>query len=43
MPTLRLRLHDLPRSVSSREGEHLFFRIRHQDGLLVPLGAPEVS
>jgi len=41
-PTLRLRLHgDLGvQSVTSREGgEHLFFRIRHQDGLLVSLGA----
>jgi hypothetical protein len=41
-PTLRLRLHaDLAvQSVVSREaGEHLFFRIRHQDGLLVSLGA----
>jgi hypothetical protein len=41
-PTLRLRLHEdlTVQSVSSREGgEHLFFRIRHQDGLLVSLGA----
>lgn len=41
-PTLRLRLHEdlAVQSVSSNEGgEHLFFRIRHQDGLLVSLGA----
>jgi hypothetical protein len=41
-PTLRLRLHGdfTVQSVSSREGgQHLFFRIRHQDGLLVSLGA----
>jgi hypothetical protein len=41
-PTLRLRLHEdfKVESVSSREGgDHLFFRIRHQDGLLVSLGA----
>ena len=41
-PTLRLRLHEdfAVQSVSSREGgQHLFFRIRHQDGLLVSLGA----
>jgi hypothetical protein len=40
-PTLRLRLHEdfAVESVSSAEaGEHLFFRIRHQDGLLVSLG-----
>ncbi|HET8647889.1 MAG TPA: M1 family aminopeptidase, partial [Vicinamibacteria bacterium] len=41
-PTLRLRLHEdfKVESVRSREGgEHLFFRIRHQDGVLVSLGA----
>ncbi len=41
-PTLRLRLHEdfTVQSVRSAEGgEHLFFRIRHQDGLLVSLGA----
>lgn len=41
-PTLRLRLHEdfKVQSVSSLEGgDHLFFRIRHQDGLLVSLGA----
>lgn len=41
-PTLRLRLHEdlAVQSVTSAEGgEHLFFRIRHQDGLLVSLGA----
>jgi hypothetical protein len=40
-PTLRLRLHEdfAVQSVTSAEGgEHLFFRIRHQDGLLVSLG-----
>jgi hypothetical protein len=41
-PTLRLRLHEdfAVESVTSREGGgHLFFRIRHQDGVLVSLGA----
>ena len=41
-PTLRLRLHQdfVVQSVTSKEGgQHLFFRIRHQDGLLVSLGA----
>jgi peptidase M1-like protein len=41
-PSLRLRLHEdfTVQSVSSLEGgQHLFFRIRHQDGLLVSLGA----
>src|SRR4029079_4729604 len=40
-PTLRLRLHEdlAVQSVSTKEaGEHLFFRIRHQDSLLVSLG-----
>ena len=40
-PTLRLRLDDSLRidSVRSRQGgEHLFFRVRHQDSVMVSLG-----
>ena len=40
--TIRLRLDESLRvtSIRSREGgEHLFFRVRHQDGMMVSLGA----